>query len=1775
MINLNIDYFKTVNYAQINNGIGICQSASLKNTEAEMHDVYVECEGEYFVTTHTPLMPLVPARKDIKLTDFAILPNTKMAASLTEKLITSFKVNVWVDASSEEKKTLAYTKEYSIELMPYDYWLGTGTLPQMLASFVTPNHPAIGQIVTKAATILKDLTGSSAFTEYQSGNIMTVQKQVAAVYAALHSENLVYRALPASFCKEGQRVTLPAQVLSTKLANCIELSVLFASVLEAVGINTGIIIQEGHAYLAVWLVDDCYNYNVCDDVAFVEKKCSEGINEMMVIEATRLTDERTQFSEAVKTAVLHLAELNKFEMMIDIRRCRLDGYLPMPQIVEHNGVWEMQMNDGVEHEKCVIDIHEHSRYDLSKVVDERQLSRMDIWERKLLDFSLRNTMLNLSLHHRAIQLVSFDVDKLEDHLQDNEEYLVMEKPDVDINLNMSGKLIRSKSNPALQQIVSNDIQHNKLHTYHTETESQNVLKNIYRVARNAIEETGANSLFLAIGALRWYETEVSEVPRYAPIMMLPVDMVYKKRGYYIRTRDEEMMLNVTLFEFLRQNYDIEIPGLYPLPTDEHGVDVTLIFSIIRDALKNQKNWDVEEECILGVFSFSKFLMWNDIHNHRKEMLENKVIESLAQQRLTWQPESADQTLGELDKSLTPDKLALPVHADSSQMAAIIEAGRGHSFILYGPPGTGKSQTITNLIANAMFQGKRVLFVAEKMAALSVVQSRLAKIGLDPFCLEMHSNKITKRHVLEQLSKALQVAHIHSPEEYARTAQKLYGQRSKLIEYMEELHEDKGTTGFSVYDCILRYEEHDCKPLEGKILTDELLQHLSPTTVAEYDHLLGERLASLLKLVGQPSQHPLLGLNIEEGDLASEESLRAKLNAAADTLNKGITDYQTLTKAPELREQLMRDCNESIFDADINSLYNEWREIGTKWFLPKFFAKRSFLKKMREYSQFITEDRLDQLFDDVMAYDKLHKEIVEMQSLATKYFGLKLALDHMPTAEKLRGMVEKLMEWSGHLSGMRDWFHWNEFRKELISQGLSAVVSNIESEVVNAAEVLPMTKKAIFMALAKKKIEDSVVLRTFEGMIFDDTVTLYKKLTADFQMLSRKELFAKLAAQIPRVTENIDSSSEIGLLNRNISNGGRGTSLRDLMSQIPTLLPRLCPCMLMSPMSVAQFLALDQDKFDLVIFDEASQMPTSEAVGAIARGKALVVVGDPKQMPPTSFFATANVDEDEADIDDLESILEDCKTLEIPSLQLNWHYRSQHESLIAFSNNEYYDGSLITFPSVDDQETKVKLVPVDGVYDKGGRRSNKEEAKAIVKEIERRLKDAELCKRSIGVIAFSVVQQNLIEDLLQELLDGNKDLRAAADEMYEPIFVKNLENVQGDERDVVLFSIGYGPDKTGKVSMNFGPLNNKGGERRLNVAVSRARQEMLVFSTLRSAQIDLRRSNARGVEGLKHFLEYAEQQILVQSENAIGGGDDLILARQIARALTEKGYNASVNVGRSKFKVDVAVSSKANPEIYQLGILLDGNGYHNTATTRDREIVQPSVLGNLRWQVMRVWSVDWFNNPERVVARIIERLESTPEPPTPERHETKPFEIKEEEIEAVESNIAEYKEYACKQSTALSKSNHALARDIVKVEQPMSLMQLCRRVCALRGISRVTPTVLKDFKEIAENELYVIPDRGGYSVWLDEASSEGYDTYRANNGRDITDIPMAEIKNAILEAIREQFAIKAEVLSLITAKKLGFTRRGANVEDAFRIAVRELTLEKKIEEKNGNLSAVSA
>ena len=1008
-------------------------------------------------------------------------------------------------------------------------------------------------------------------------------------------------------------------------------------------------------------------------------------------------------------------------------------------------------------------------------------TKLRLWERKLLDLSLRNNLLNMKLGKNAIHSSQFivhssqfptDIATLEDELDQGKEFILEQKE----------------------------------------------LKGIYRAVRTNLEESGVNTLFLTLGTLNWNERSGGR--QYAaPILLVPVEIIPMKKGAYaIRERDEEVMLNITLMEMLKQQFDIDVEGVNPLPKDAHGIDVSLVLHLVREAVKEQTEWEVVEDSVLGIFSFSKFVMWNDIHSHGAAVMESPIISSLVEGRLMMKDEGDPVDARQLDATMKPEKMALPVDTDSSQLEAVAESEQGRSFILFGPPGTGKSQTITNLIANALYHQKRVLFVAEKKAALDVVQSRLAKIGLAPFCLELHSNKVDKQHFLRQMQQAIDAAGANAPDGFQRVADQLFQQRLQLIQYIDALHQ-KQADGTSLYDAINRY----------------------------------------LTLSAERGGHPLSGLMPKQRPQSKVSSY-----IMGDTLEKQLPLLPQIIDG--VKKQVERGKQMSYF----NKTPRQMLEADYKW--RKFAALAD-----------VSNDLLDDL------------------------------------------------------------------------DALSAAAEQWQKNI----DLLPLWEQC------------AVAMRQTDCTGLEQAIDRYRELTSEFQELTRQELVARLSAQVPVGDRDPEISSELTLLRKRIGNKGRGTSIRGIIDQMPTLLPRLCPVMLMSPLSVAQYLDMDAPKFDLVVFDEASQMPTNEAVGAMVRGLSTIVVGDPQQMPPTSFFSVSATDEDEADTDDLESILDDCIALSMPSRYLGWHYRSKHESLIAFSNQNYYNGRLITFPSADDMVPHVTWQHVgDGFYDYGKTRTNRAEAEAIVGDAIRRMQQQP--ERSIGIVAFSKQQSDLIEDVMNDELTKHPELDRQNQEAAEPLFVKNLENVQGDERDIILFSVGYGPDKDGHVSMNFGPLNKAGGERRLNVAVSRARYEMKIFSTLQPEQIDERRTQSEGVLGLKRFLKFAQQQNMVL-ESAASAKDQSFMVSQIADALSRRGYEVRTGVGMSEFHLDLAVVDPANAQRYVLGIICDGDGYYNLKTVRDREVVQPSVLNTLGWKLMHVWSTDWLLHPDLTLNSILEQL----------------------------------------------------------------------------------------------------------------------------------------------------------------------------------------------------------
>ena len=458
-------------------------------------------------------------------------------------------------------------------------------------------------------------------------------------------------------------------------------------------------------------------------------------------------------------------------------------------------------------------------------------------------------------------------------------------------------------------------------------------------------------------------------------------------------------------------------------------------------------------------------------------------------------------------------------------------------------------------------------------------------------------------------------------------------------------------------------------------------------------------------------------------------------------------------------------------------------------------------------------------------------------------------------------------------------------------------------------------------------------------------------------------------------EATDRSAGYGVLSRELQKKMRHKPVRELVAEMGDALTALTPCLLMSPLSVSQFLSAENQLFDLVIFDEASQITVWDAIGAIARGKNVIVVGDPKQMPPTSFFdrAASEDDEDENSFEDLESILDEALAASVKLHRLTGHYRSKHESLIAFSNHRYYSGELVTYPSAETKESAVSFFKVDGLYQRGRGRTNPEEAKAVVREVVRRLNDPVLSAYSIGIVALNSEQQRLIDDLLDQERRKNPDLeKFFSDDSEEPVFVKNLETVQGDQRDVILLTVGYGPDAPGAktMSMNFGPLNRKGGERRLNVAITRSTSEMLVFASFDPSMIDLTRTSAQAVRDLKHYLEYAQRgpTALGEAVLSVGGIDsfDSDFEEAVAEKLRKKGWTIHTQIGVSKFRIDLGVVHPDYPGKYLAGVECDGAAYHSSPSARDRDRVRHSILQNLGWSLVRIWSTDYWIDANRTI-----------------------------------------------------------------------------------------------------------------------------------------------------------------------------------------------------------------
>lgn len=1708
-------------FASQQNSIPLIRELSIVNdTENSLDDLNLQfISRPGFVTQKIWTIDRIAANGEVRISDVGVSLDGAFLNDLGEAV--SGEVQLTLTKAGEVISEARNT----VRVLARNEWGGLGDMADLLPAFSMPNDPAVDKLLKAASRIMEHAGKSGSIDGYTSGERTRVWVLTSAVWSAVCGLGLNYALPPASFETQGQKVRTPSQIADVGLATCLDLALFFTAALEQAGLNPFVVFTKGHAFAGVWLQPEQFGSLVVDEASSIRKR--EVLNELLVFETTLATQHpAVSFSQAVAEAKRMLAEAEEenFQCAIDFRRARMQRIRPMTTLVPviDDPKCQVEMSVGLEEAP---QLPSFSRELSVEALPDSPQTRLDQWQRRLLDLSMRNPLLNHRTTKGSIKLVVPDPGLLEDLLAQGHKIKVSAAPEIaDGDSQRSSALHLKQFGEDVDAAYAADaIARHEVVAKLAPDELDARITQIYRTAKSDLEEGGANTLFIALGFLVWQRKENPEKKCRAPLILLPVGLERKsvRGGVRMTLGEDEARFNTTLLQMLQQDFELNINGLdAALPQDKHGVDVMGVWNTVREAVKTEPGFEVVEDVVLGTFSFAKYLMWKDLVDRTEQLKQSPVVKHLIEtpREIYSGNKTPFPNIRLLDEEIDPAKIYTPLPADSSQMAAIIASSVGKDFVLIGPPGTGKSQTIANMIAQNMAEGRKVLFVAEKATALNVVYRRLKKLGLGEFCLELHSNKARKTDVLEQLRQAWLLKGEMSAEEWRREADKIKAVRDDLNAYVKHLHqrypngltpyiamgrslasEDVPSVRFfwpsvnyhsqndmdRLYDVIDRLEENlvtvsnirrtglrfiqtkEWSPAWAKSMVSasrslgEAAARLS-STLTEFLHSIKLDLAdpTLNRLGALDALAKALGASYGiDLSVAFLPDATDKL-FAAKTIGQTIFDYRN--KAKEL-SCLYADLPWKLIDLDVAEsalqqskrvfwIKRQWmrfklssllkksagakgkpsldidipvlcamRDLGAKIenaetscaHIPGWSVFHSDVEKMhqavvtmdglRSASALVSEtpDDLIKLRGNLKSivvdanellnpdgsigriasrYRQAYENFANTFKLFMSVAGADVRQGDLKTVDGLQAISELVNDICRHEADLNAWCAWCRARSDAMQENLEPLIILIETVDIERGETRKIFDKSYAAWWIDAVVDADPILKSFVPAEHERRIKTFCMLDEKFAQLTSQYVRAKLCGGLPS-EEDAKKGSELGVLRRELEKKRAHKALRQLISEMPTALTQITPCLLMSPLSIAQYLSADQSMFDVVIFDEASQITVWDAIGAISRGKNVIVVGDTQQLPPTNFFNRQDDDDVREDVEqDLASILDEFLGAGVPQLALNWHYRSKYESLIAFSNQRFYNGNLVTFPSPITEDRAVRLMPVDGVYDRGASQTNRREAEAIVAEIVRRLNDQNFLalEQSIGVVTFNSKQQKLIEDLLDAERKKSPELDRFFDdsEVSEPIFVKNLESVQGDERDVMLFSITYGPDKAGAPpKMNFGPLNQQGGSRRLNVAVTRARYEMLVFATLRPDQIDLTKTGAPGVRDLKHFLEMAERgpKALVEADRGSVGEYESPFEEAVAYKLIHLGWQVIPQIGVSTFRIDLGIVHPDFPGKFLAGVECDGATYHRSATVRDRDKLREYVLRGLGWEIVRIWSTEWWINPDAAAKKLHEAL----------------------------------------------------------------------------------------------------------------------------------------------------------------------------------------------------------
>lgn len=1421
---------------------------------------------------------------------------------------------------------------------------------------------------------------------------------------------------------------------------------------------------------------------------------------------------------------------------------------------------------------------------------------------------------------------------------------------------------------------------NQILLYNSNVNPVNALKNIDKKARGYIEETGVNVAYIAFGFIHWKESENSQYVFRAPVLLAPITFSNDSAisPWFIKMTEEDVVVNPTFSFKLESEYGMKLPAY-----EDEGLGAYLDKV---EAQVSKMGWTVTRESKVGIFSFLKMNMYRDLIDHQETILQNNNVRMLLGESYEIQGASVENGEHHLDNPLV--ELHNVIDADSSQIEAIEMAKAGVSFVLQGPPGTGKSQTITNIIAECIHDGKKVLFVSEKQAALNVVYDKLRKAGLEEFCLELHSYKSNKKEVIDNLCKTLKAAKTAVSSRANDAIESKVKSQTELDTYEVELHKQREVINRSLYQLYDAFSacrkapevkvtvaDIDKKGDEHiRVATNLLSQYVDyvPSIGYQYKNnawygyinqdtsyqmredmkVCMSEMAQVLEEYIQLQAHidekygiacntlrqTVLWENFfclaNESDILTPAFLK---QSACSYLLEKLTEMEKLgVEIVSVRERVNQLYDEEIYKMDAADAYKRLTRQFTSGFGRLFNS---------EYKKLIADIRLNKkdgkkpsydvataLMNDLSNYHAKLAEFIQVEepikdALGAAYNGVdsdwqtilkqinqlkelfasgasfsKLEVfsnvDYENNRTEFHVIAEKIAELSNKCHQNAELlcrsFDKNIFDventefsvvlekiKACLSEfdkidnwcGFSALMRELDNnqlcQYVDAAIEANIPADCIVMGYQRNFYRQWIdyiqhltpVLSTFNRVAHDKHVQTFKEQDQTQFAVSKVQIKAEISAKRPSL-DFISSGSAVSILLREGEKKRKQKSIRSLMEETGELIQVIKPCFLMSPLSVSTFLNSEAISFDVVVFDEASQIFPQDAIGAIYRGKQLIVVGDSKQMPPSNFFsATVDVDdsdEDTGDITDFESILDLCST-SFTQLRLRWHYRSRYEQLITFSNKNFYDNDLVTFPSsVTDREwVGVDYYNAEGIFDHKSR-NNRKEAEFIVDLIYKNIE--KYPERSLGVVAFSVSQQDLIERLLSKRRQADPSKESFFNKnLAEPFFIKNLETVQGDERDTIIFSVAYAKDSSGRLMHNFGPLNRVGGERRLNVAVTRAKMNVQLVASIHHTDIDLKRTSAEGARLLREYLDYAENGgIALERSITVDPFEqfDSEFELEVCDFLRENGFEVDTQVGCSNFKIDLGIKQPETSD-YVLAVECDGATYHSSRNARDRDRLRQQILESMGWTFYRIWSTDWFKNTAVEKERLLEaankavnggnhHVVKNSNETAPEQEETV-AQVFEEEVQEKHLEFPKYKQFDIYSVQDYTYNFQSLVHKILEVEAPLSEEWLLKRVAWMFGREKVTSVVQREYETrmygcdrngiIRRNGFLYLKDQNGFMLRVPGEYAEK---------REIKYISLEELAAGMLVIIEHNVTVDKAGMFKLLANELGFQRVSDNI-----------------------------